>query len=202
MFTRQNRRHNWMEEKRGSLMVVATVITTMTFQIAINPPGGVWQSNADSDQDCATGNKTCHAAGTSVFASAANHDLKLGYEIFILLCTVSFSASLTTILSLICGIPLRNKCLAWLLIIFMCISVICTAGAYAICIWLVLNPGNDGTINQITRYYALFWGGLSLLLCLVFFCRFVFWLLKFFFRLFCCCCSCVQDSTQEFIVTN
>lgn len=33
----------WSEEARGSIMVVATVISTMTFRAAINPPGGVWQ---------------------------------------------------------------------------------------------------------------------------------------------------------------
>ncbi|TKY64309.1 PGG domain mitogen-activated protein kinase 15-like [Spatholobus suberectus] len=118
--------HNWMEEKRGSLMVVATLIATITFQIAINPPGGVWQSDADSQQGCAPG-KRCEA-GTSVLAFRGDKDQKLKYEIFILLCTISFSASLTTILLLICGIPLRNKFVMWFLTIVMFISVICTAG--------------------------------------------------------------------------
>ncbi|XP_058742257.1 uncharacterized protein LOC131614715, partial [Vicia villosa] len=36
---------NWIEETRGTLMIVATVIATMTFQSALNPPGGVWQEN-------------------------------------------------------------------------------------------------------------------------------------------------------------
>ncbi|KAJ1387227.1 PGG domain [Sesbania bispinosa] len=36
---------NWIKETRGTLMVVATVIATMTFQSALNPPGGVWQEN-------------------------------------------------------------------------------------------------------------------------------------------------------------
>ncbi|PQM38507.1 ankyrin repeat-containing protein [Prunus yedoensis var. nudiflora] len=35
----------WLEESRGILMVVATVISTMTFQAVISPPGGVWQEN-------------------------------------------------------------------------------------------------------------------------------------------------------------
>ncbi|KAK7279458.1 hypothetical protein RJT34_24511 [Clitoria ternatea] len=34
---------NWIEEKRGTLMVVATVI-----QSAISPPGGVWQEDTSS----------------------------------------------------------------------------------------------------------------------------------------------------------
>ncbi|RDX86826.1 hypothetical protein CR513_31792, partial [Mucuna pruriens] len=118
---------NWMEQKRGSLMVVATVIATLTFQIAINPPGGVWQADADKQQGCAPGNN-CRA-GTSVLASS-DPKQKSYYEIFILLCTISFSASLTTILLLLCGIPLRNKLVMWFLILVMFVSVICTAGAY------------------------------------------------------------------------
>jgi hypothetical protein len=35
-------RENWMEETRGTLMIVATVIATMAFQAGISPPGGVW----------------------------------------------------------------------------------------------------------------------------------------------------------------
>ena len=30
---------NWLEKMRGTLMVVATVITTITFQPIVNPPG-------------------------------------------------------------------------------------------------------------------------------------------------------------------
>ncbi|TKY64307.1 ankyrin repeat protein [Spatholobus suberectus] len=198
--TRSGSQHgHWMEQRRGSLMVVATVIATMTFQIAINPPGGVWQSKAGSKEGCAPG-KICEA-GTSVLAFGGENHQQLKYEIFILLCTISFSASLTTILLLICGIPLRNKCFTWLLIIVMCISVICTAGAYVICILMVLNPHDDDTtINGITQIYALFWGGLTVLVCLVLFCRFVFWLLKLFFRLLCCCCSRVKPSTENHLV--
>ncbi|KAJ1420365.1 PGG domain [Sesbania bispinosa] len=103
----QNQGH-WMEQMRGSLMVVATVIATLTFQIAINPPGGVWQSDTSTQQGCAPGN-ICKA-GTSVLAFGGSNQ-KLKYELFILLCTISFSASQTIILLLISGFPLRNRCL-------------------------------------------------------------------------------------------
>uniref|UniRef100_A0A803N971 PGG domain-containing protein n=1 Tax=Chenopodium quinoa TaxID=63459 RepID=A0A803N971_CHEQI len=33
----------WLEDRRTSLMVVASLIATMAFQVGINPPGGVWQ---------------------------------------------------------------------------------------------------------------------------------------------------------------
>ena len=166
-------------------MVVATVIATLTFQIAINPPGGVWQADTDRQQGCAAGNKC--KAGTSVLASGGDGEQKTKYEVFILLCTISFSASQSVILFLITGFPLRNRLVMWLLIITMCISVICLAGAFEISIWMIMNPlDNDKTVIRITLYYALFWGGLVLLLCLALLCRFVFWLVKMLCRFLCC----------------
>ncbi|XP_041006598.1 ankyrin repeat and SAM domain-containing protein 1A-like isoform X2 [Juglans microcarpa x Juglans regia] len=59
---------NWIEETRGTLMVVATVIATMTFQAGITPPGGVWQENTT------TGGSNCSEpvceAGTAVLSYA------------------------------------------------------------------------------------------------------------------------------------
>ncbi|KAI5427554.1 hypothetical protein KIW84_032816 [Lathyrus oleraceus] len=106
-FTRyENNQGNWMEQMRGSLMIVATVIASLTFQIAINPPGGVWQENSGIQQGCAP-DQTCKA-GTSVLAFGDSAQ-KTRYELFLLLCTVSFSASQSIIVLLICGFPLRNK---------------------------------------------------------------------------------------------
>ena len=179
----QNDQGNWMEEMRGSLMVVATVIATLTFQIAINPPGGVWQADTDNQHGCAAGN-TCKA-GTSVLASGGDGEQKTKYEVFVLLCTISFSASHSVILFLITGFPLRNRLVTWSFTITMCISVICLAGAYVTSIWMVMHP-LDSTLTRITLYYALFWGVLVLLLCLALLCRFVFWLVKMLWCFLCC----------------
>jgi hypothetical protein len=175
---------NYLEQIRGSLMVVATVIASLTFQIAINPPGGVWQSNTNSENGCAP-NKICKA-GTSVLAFGDNDNNKFKYEIFILLCTISFSASQAIIVLLICGFPLRNKIVMWLLIIVTCVSVFCTAGAYVISLSMILDP-LDGTLYHIILYYGIFWIGLIVLLVIIFFFSFLFWLLKMFFRFLCCC---------------
>ncbi|KAG6721308.1 hypothetical protein I3842_03G107700 [Carya illinoinensis] len=44
------RQGSWIDETRGTLMLVATVIATVTFQAGLNPPGGVWQdSNNGAD---------------------------------------------------------------------------------------------------------------------------------------------------------
>ncbi|KAF1897686.1 hypothetical protein Lal_00032443 [Lupinus albus] len=62
----QNYQSDWMEQMRGTLMLVSTVIATMSFQVAINPPGGVWQSDSNTRMGCVP-NTTCKA-GTSVIA--------------------------------------------------------------------------------------------------------------------------------------
>ncbi|XP_029124600.1 ankyrin repeat-containing protein BDA1-like [Cajanus cajan] len=87
-------RTNWIEEKRGTLMVVTTVIATMTFESSISPPGGVWQ------EDSITGSCTTYGickAGTAVLAYASPHD----YKKFIMYDTISFVSSLCVVVLLI-----------------------------------------------------------------------------------------------------
>ncbi|XP_022956266.1 ankyrin repeat-containing protein NPR4-like [Cucurbita moschata] len=36
---------DWVGEVRGTIMLVATVIATVTFQAGVNPPGGVWEQD-------------------------------------------------------------------------------------------------------------------------------------------------------------
>ncbi|GMY34665.1 ankyrin repeat-containing protein bda1 [Fagus crenata] len=106
---------NWLEEMRGTLMVVATVITTITFQPIVNPPGGVWQTDVKVDSWEAYVHRgpnwgpnqkiTCNA-GTSVLACAAHYET---YFTFMICNTVSFTASLCVTFLLISGFPLKNK---------------------------------------------------------------------------------------------
>jgi hypothetical protein len=39
----------WLDQMRGNLSLVATVIATMTFQMALNPPGGVRPIKEDAN---------------------------------------------------------------------------------------------------------------------------------------------------------
>uniref|UniRef100_M4DYC4 PGG domain-containing protein n=1 Tax=Brassica campestris TaxID=3711 RepID=M4DYC4_BRACM len=40
-----NRQGDWLEKTRGNLMVAATVIAGMSFQVMVSPPGGVWEND-------------------------------------------------------------------------------------------------------------------------------------------------------------
>ena len=108
---------NWVEENRGYIMVVATVITTITFQQAASPPGGVWPLS---------GNVTHYSgynievdAGTSIVGSI---DL-LYYFYFMIFNAISFIASVIVTFLLISGFSAKNKMCMGLLTIALCTTL-------------------------------------------------------------------------------
>ncbi|KFK38749.1 hypothetical protein AALP_AA3G155900 [Arabis alpina] len=129
-----NRQGDWLEKTRGNLMVAATVIAGMSFQVMVNPPGGVWQSD-----NCPSGNQTgtvCKAkAGTSVLEhESSKRGLYLG---MVISSTVSFSASMSLILLVISGLRLRNRMIMAILVTFMVVAVLCISAAFFFAIALV-----------------------------------------------------------------
>ncbi|KAJ6777120.1 hypothetical protein OIU74_001160 [Salix koriyanagi] len=84
-------------EDRNTLLVVTTLIVAVTFQAALNPPGGVWQDDKyDLKENCtdvpwSTANKctVIARAGTGVLHSRA----KIRYDTFIFVNTMAFSAA-------------------------------------------------------------------------------------------------------------
>nr|XP_023880872.1 uncharacterized protein LOC111993257 [Quercus suber] len=133
---------DWLEETRGALMVVATVITTITFQPVVNPPGGVippdgvMKTNVNGNfQNSEYGqNNTCDA-GISVLACS---DKKYGYLIFMIYNTISFTASLCVVFLLISGFPLKNKVCMCLLTFAMCTTLAFLAIAYNVAFNLLI----------------------------------------------------------------
>ncbi|XP_061997701.1 ankyrin repeat-containing protein NPR4-like [Rosa rugosa] len=119
---KRSQSENWVEEKRGMLMVVATMISTMTFQAAINPPGGLWQEmNTNTTFD---GVPVCNVtnpcvAGTAV-SSYMHPDYFTRFQTFNIAC---FLLSLSITLLLISGFPLPNRVLVWLLSMVVCLTL-------------------------------------------------------------------------------
>jgi hypothetical protein len=58
---RLKHQENWIEKTRGTLMLVATVVATMTFQAGISPPDGVWQENKKNGFNCMGQDLICQA---------------------------------------------------------------------------------------------------------------------------------------------
>lgn len=119
----------WLEEMRGMLMIVATVISTMTFQAALNPPGGVWQENMNSTsiggEIYCTEEDPCYA-GTAVLAYIWGGEMVQ----FMFYNTLSFGTSLSVTIFLVSGFPLTNRLCIWLLSMAMCFTITFTGLAY------------------------------------------------------------------------
>lgn len=111
---------------------------------------------------------------TSLFAY--DKDKKTRYQMFMLLCTVSFSTYLvvvllwyvdfTSITSCFCDCSLQS-----------CAFLYSALQEYRISLPMIFVPLIVEKVD-ITLYYRWFWVGLFSLACLIFLCRFVFWLLK------------------------
>lgn len=165
------------QETHNSLMVVATVIATITFQSAVNPPGGVWDSNHNSTKNprfrCSESD-IC-IAGTAVFGYA--DDFRDDYKTFITYNSASFLASLGVILLLISGVPMGNKFGTWILTVAMCVALTFMALTFLQGLYLV-TP--DDIINPVlsidnVSFYA--WGMLLGLIGLFHSVRFLCWVL-------------------------
>ncbi|CAJ2632799.1 unnamed protein product [Trifolium pratense] len=162
---------NWIEESRGTLMIVATVISTMTFQSALNPPGGVWQENTHNGVHTCTTYGICQA-GTAI----VGYDWAKAYIKFMSFNTISFFASLCVVLILACGFPLQNMVIMWILNIVMTIAITFMLLTY---IWAI------GLVAPYHIYYKAYWlgfilggawGVILLVLALIQIVRFVFWI--------------------------
>ncbi|CAA7032365.1 unnamed protein product [Microthlaspi erraticum] len=100
------RQGDWLEKTRGNLMVAATVIASMSFQVMVNPPGGVWQGDPCPSRDQAGNVQVCAAkAGTSVLED--DHSKRGLYIGMVISSMVSFTASMSLILLVISGLRLR-----------------------------------------------------------------------------------------------
>ena len=116
-------RGNWAEENRGYIMVVATVITTITFQQAASPPSGVWPQSGNVTHyiDCfaSSGDNIKVDAGTSIVGSID----PLYYFYFIIFNVISFIASIIVTFLLNSGFLVKNKICMGLLTIALCTTL-------------------------------------------------------------------------------
>ncbi|XP_021276695.1 ankyrin repeat-containing protein BDA1-like [Herrania umbratica] len=138
---------DWLERKRNTLMLVASLLATMAFQVGVNPPSGVWQDTSPSDSSSMASNKSNHLAGFSIMAD--NFPIK--YTYFLIANTTGFMASLSIILLLISGLPLRHRFFMWILMVVMWVAITAMAFTYTVSVLAVTPDHADSALIYI-RY--------------------------------------------------
>ncbi|KAF9666083.1 hypothetical protein SADUNF_Sadunf16G0191900 [Salix dunnii] len=132
-YFRFNLRRDTPSDARNTLLVVTTLIVAVTFQAAVNPPAGVWQDDKYSPANCTvvtSDHNDCtiiRYAGTSILHSRNG----AGYDIFIFLNSLAFSAATNTILYLLLDSPYQTEVL---------ISIYSTNFAYGASVAAVQPP--------------------------------------------------------------
>ncbi|KAL3532665.1 hypothetical protein ACH5RR_006186 [Cinchona calisaya] len=148
---------DWLGRKRSALMVVASLLATVAFQAGLTPPGGVWQDDYVTDEN---GNAVLepHIAGTSVMAYKEHK----AYGVFMILNTIAFLSSLSIILILVSGLPLRRRRWMWFQMITVWIAITAQVGTYFITL-RHMSPRSaavQSTLKEVTEISVLTWTSL------------------------------------------
>ncbi|KAK1414134.1 hypothetical protein QVD17_29875 [Tagetes erecta] len=144
---------DWLNRKRSSLMVVASLIATMAFQAGTNPPSGVWQGDSSNDP--------LRKTGFAVMPS--NHPTL--YHVFIICNTTGFVSTLSIILLLISGLPfLKHRVFLWVLMVTMWIATTSMSITYLVSIWVLTPTPNSESFRHVAVGITGVWIALMTLL--------------------------------------
>lgn len=167
----------WLEEMRGNLSLVATVISTISFQALINPPGGFIIQGINSDDqpmECLTftdNSTACPGDSLSAITYPGYFHRYLKYN------TIAFISSLCVALLLVSGIPLRHKAVIWMLSIGMCITLTFLTLTYLNGLYLVTPDGElFDSAYHISKVSLKTWIGFLGFIAFVITFRFALWL--------------------------
>ncbi|KAI3715652.1 hypothetical protein L6452_22638 [Arctium lappa] len=149
----QKNREDWLDKKRNTLMVVASLIATMAFQVGTNPPSGVWQ------EDKLDANPPEYAG----YAVMANNHPTL-HHIFLISNTVGFISTLSIILLLVSGLPfLKHRGYTWIMMVIMWIATTAMSITYYVSITVTTPLDRAETIRPISIIIVFVWIGLMTL---------------------------------------
>ncbi|XP_021277207.1 ankyrin repeat-containing protein BDA1-like [Herrania umbratica] len=143
---------DWLGRKRSALMVVASLLATVAFQASLSPPGGVWSDDYSVDSD---GNpaENPHKAGLSVMAY---HDPRK-YEAFMILNTIAFLASLSIILLLISGLPMKRRRFMWIQMVTMWLAISAFTSTYFVALMQITPRQVRTTLFHVSRISLMIW---------------------------------------------
>ncbi|XP_028793217.1 ankyrin repeat-containing protein ITN1-like [Neltuma alba] len=167
---------DWLEDMRGNLSTVATVISTMTFQTVLSPRGirpndplGCLPYKDESEHDKGSSGQ---CPGEAMLAYRQTHV----FSLFIMYNTISFVTSLCVALLLVSGVPLKHRFVMWLLSIGMGISITYLTNAYAVGLVLITPDVHD--IDQVMTISSWIFNALRALTVVYSMVIFVIWVVK------------------------
>jgi hypothetical protein len=168
----------WLKDMRGNLSLVATVIATITFQMALNPPGGVRPAKDDGDTNPDIVACTVQSddilllcPGEAVLAVIFSDQ----YQEFLRWNTICFIASLSVLLLLVSGISLNNRFPMWILSIGMCFTLTSLAITYILGVQMVTPDPVWGPAQDFQRKCVYVWIGLMFFLAVLLTLRLIIW---------------------------
>nr|XP_027113411.1 ankyrin repeat-containing protein BDA1-like isoform X1 [Coffea arabica] len=102
-----DKRRDSPNEVRNTLLVLAVLIATATYQAVLSPPGGVWQDDSLPSQGTGTNDTSTkpHKAGEAVMGTHNN----ISYGLFLIFNSIGFFMSTYMIIVLIAGFPLQME---------------------------------------------------------------------------------------------
>ncbi|KAL0329674.1 UNVERIFIED_CONTAM: hypothetical protein Sradi_4954100 [Sesamum radiatum] len=132
----KNAKQKWFAELRSGIIVMASVFATLTFQVALTPPGGMWQ---DWGPNAATSNTTSSAVSTHKPGETILYDLeRKKFRGLMWLNTQSFFSSIATILMVLQAFKVDS--LAWSVGLNCAyFTVSCIVGEYLTIVGLVTS---------------------------------------------------------------
>ncbi|RWW16197.1 hypothetical protein GW17_00019936 [Ensete ventricosum] len=92
------RHHGWDRNDSNTLLVVATLITALTYQLGTNLPGGYYQDDSNG-----------HVAGDSILRD--KHRKR--YWLFMTASWMGFGNSMLMTLALLTGVPVASRLVRW-----------------------------------------------------------------------------------------
>ncbi|XP_059292140.1 uncharacterized protein LOC132045563 [Lycium ferocissimum] len=143
-------------------MIVASLITTMSFQAGLTPPSGLWIENSRDAGIASPSPSPQDTTDSSVTVKVPDE----GYYPYMVSNTFGFVASLSIILLLISGLPLRKRGLMWILRFIMWIAI--SASTYTYNITIQAFAGDSAVVDLEFLSYSLnVWMGVMALIFII-----------------------------------
>ncbi|XP_077225506.1 uncharacterized protein LOC143858684 [Tasmannia lanceolata] len=150
----QKKDDDWLKDMHNTLMIVATIIATITFQAGLNPPGGFWQDSIRPPSPMPSPSIDEVDAGTAIHDYSNRHF----FEVFMFFDMAGLVSSLTIILTLMSGFPVRNRPTTWILVIATRLAVSSMGLAFAFGTLVIMKPGSETT--NFPFYFFICWIGI------------------------------------------